>query len=492
MRIGICFFLLLFLGSTPLLSQSQLAPCQVDLSAQTFSDASKSIYEQALEAAQKTVRDTFDYRMQILNDDDVELLRIIPQLNEEMRMDLRTYEATKDALERQQIGMQVILERYAASLASQWIKKGQIEKKVKPLLQGEFTSVKKSFNKSSLQPKEALLKARLHLLFFEFKAAESTLIQSQMAFPENLELTEELALFFRISNLQEAVLKYYSLAHERADDLSCQLYFLEQKADYLMEEEQYKAAQQTLETAMQLLQGKEGAPPLYSYEFVDFSNQLARVYQFRLETTRNIDFRDKGIQLIKNAEEVLAAKPSETPNYGPLKKDLETYKNYFKLINPQELKIKETLQQYDNIKDTIRVTYKYQNKLQHWLAAVDTLTSAFEQYPKHPALRKALAEAYGELSIYYLAAEDYAYAEELTKLALKMSPRQKWIFSPLAIAFAQQGNLEKAEMICKELKGTAVTDDGGSFDWRIRKDLQILEEAGINGPGLEKIREWMQ
>jgi tetratricopeptide (TPR) repeat protein len=489
MRIGTCFFLLVFFGGNPLLSQTQLAPCKVDLSAPLNSDASKTIYQQALEAAQKTVRDTFDYRMQILNDDDVELLRIIPQLNEEMRMDLRTYEATKDALERQQIGMQAILERYAASIASQWTENGKINKKVSPLLEGEFESVKKNIDKKNLSPKDALLKARLHLLFFEFKEAESTLTTSHTAYPESLELTEELALFFRISNLQEAVLKYYSLAHEKADDLSCQLYFLEQKAEYLMQEKQYDAAQQTLETAMQLLQGKEGAPPLYPYEFAYFSNQLARVYQLQLETTRQITYRDKGSQLVKDAEKVLAETPSAPP---ALKKDLEIYKNYFKLINLQELEIKETLQEYGDIKDTIRGTYKYQDKLQYWLAAVDTLTSAFEQNPKHPALRKALAEAYGELSIYYLAAEDYAYAEELTKLALKMSPRQKWIFSPLALAFAQQGKLEKAEIICKELKGTAVTDDGGSFDWRIRQDLQILEEAGISGPGIEKIKEWME
>jgi len=113
-----------------------------------------------------------------------------------------------------------------------------------------------------------------------------------------------------------------------------------------------------------------------------------------------------------------------------------------------------------------------------------------QKNPDNPKIISHLAGAHGSLSFSLLFDKRFKEAEDHAEKGLKLDPSQEWIQTNLASAHLFQGNFEQAREIYLTFRDQPLNDK--TFREVFLEDLDVLEEAGVTHPDIQKARELLQ
>ncbi len=204
----------------------------------------------------------------------------------------------------------------------------------------------------------------------------------------------------------------------------------------------------------------------------------------------DLKYKEEALEWLSKAKEVLTNIDPEMPQFQRLQGDINYFETYFTNLTREDLLVQQEINKCVPFEEKTQVESDIQLIVSAQEEIVKILEPALANYPGHAQLRTYAAEAYGNLSWYYVYGGEFKKAEQAANRGLEIDGGIVWIKSYLAPALLFQGKYKKAEKIYLELKD--LPDGDSTFKVVLLNNLQALEEQGFTHNDLTKIKKRLQ
>ena len=166
----------------------------------------------------------------------------------------------------------------------------------------------------------------------------------------------------------------------------------------------------------------------------------------------------------------------------------EAVEGFFRYLFESEWKIyNEALEQILPFQKKIGSLKSDRKKINPQENIVKAYLKYHQQFPEFKSIKRALSNAYGNLSWYQITSGLFLEAEASAREGLKVDPNEKWINSNLALSVLLQGRFEPAKEIYINFKDQEY-NSYSSFKKIFLRDLVNIEKAGIENEYIDDIR----
>lgn len=204
---------------------------------------------------------------------------------------------------------------------------------------------------------------------------------------------------------------------------------------------------------------------------------LLEYYQRKLEDEKNLDFKTRGLDLLKETSEYLKDLP-QLPATENMKNDYRYFEEYFKGVDEEEVRTLDILQKIRTwdleIDSTLVVDEKkgFQDKI------LGSLKDFYRDFPANKVLLKPYVLALNNAAWLHLCKGEVAYARELLDEGCALGLSLPALACNRAHCDLMEGHTAAALQAYMGLFGTK-DESGKDFRKVIEKDLQKLQGLGV-------------
>ena len=204
----------------------------------------------------------------------------------------------------------------------------------------------------------------------------------------------------------------------------------------------------------------------------------------RLQAENDETWKTQGMGHLRAAIERLEVYPDDLPQKESFVQLIIYLANEFESFDQILSSLHHKIEPHEN---ALQAASNEADKAPHQQQIVNILEEAKKDHPDHAPLLERLGNEYGGLAWYLLFAKDFPAAEQAARKGLAIQPELEWINTNLAPALMYQGKWKDAEAIYSTFKGKPY-DEERTWTEVFLADLAALEAAGVTRPDVEKAR----
>jgi len=247
---------------------------------------------------------------------------------------------------------------------------------------------------------------------------------------------------------------------------------------YTLETPSWPQAESFLSRALTLrreLEEKEKG--VFSADFCATALNLLEFYQRKLEEEKDLDFKARGLALLKEVAGYLMDLP-ELPATENMKSDFEYFEKYFNAVDEEEVRTLDILQKIRTWDHEIDSTLVIDEKKGFQDKILGTLRDFYRDFPENKVLLKPYVLALNNAAWLHLCKGEIPVARELLKEGSKSGLSLPAIDCNLAHCDLINGNTSHALAAFRDLFGKK-NESGKDFREVIEKDLHKLASYGV-------------
>ncbi|MEJ2585038.1 MAG: tetratricopeptide repeat protein [Robiginitalea sp.] len=247
---------------------------------------------------------------------------------------------------------------------------------------------------------------------------------------------------------------------------------------YTLETPSWPQAEPFLSRALTLRRELEGKQKgAFRADFCATALNLLEFYQRKLEEDKNLDYKARGLSLLKETAGFLEDLP-ELPATENMKSDFGYFEKYFNAVDEEEVRTLDILQKIRVWDQEIDSTLIIDEKKAFQEKILNSLRGFYTDFPENRVLLRPYVLALNNTAWLHLCKGDVKAARLLLREGSDLGPLLHALSCNLAHCDLIEGKTEAALEAYRELYGSR-NESGKDFREVIEKDLQKLESYGV-------------
>lgn len=247
---------------------------------------------------------------------------------------------------------------------------------------------------------------------------------------------------------------------------------------YTLETPDWDKASTALMKALELRKKlTESETEAFGADYCVTALNLLELFQRKLEVDKDIQYRERGLQLLTEMQPVLEKLP-RTPSLENMKNDFDFFNTYFNGIDAEEIQTLDILEKIRHWDQEIDSTLDIKEKAEFQKLILNSLEDFFESFPDNSTLRKPFVLALNNMAWLELCKGAVEKARKLLIRATEHHLDLPALVCNLAHCDLLEGKVNLAIEKYEELAGKK-NESNKDFREVIQEDIKKLEDCNV-------------